>query len=80
MPDRDTPLVAASAADQTTLRRTNLALVLRSLRDGGARSRARLAADPGCPRPPSPASSPSSPSAGWSVRATSRAAASADRA
>ena len=50
MPDRDTPLVAASAADQTTLRRTNLALVLRSLRDGGARSRARLAADLGLPK------------------------------
>jgi predicted NBD/HSP70 family sugar kinase len=37
----------AAAADQTSLRRTNLALVLRSLRDAGPRSRARLAADLG---------------------------------
>jgi predicted NBD/HSP70 family sugar kinase len=34
-------------ADQRTLRRANLALVLRGVRDGGPRSRARLAADLG---------------------------------
>ena len=34
-------------ADQGTVRRANLSLVLRSLREGGARSRARLAADLG---------------------------------
>ena len=38
---------STGGADQGTVRRTNLALVLRSLRDGGARSRARLAADLG---------------------------------
>ncbi len=44
---REVTLNGATAADQMTLRRSNLALVLRSLRDGGARSRARLAADLG---------------------------------
>jgi predicted NBD/HSP70 family sugar kinase len=38
---------SAGGADQRTLRRANLALVLRGLRDGGPRSRARLAADLG---------------------------------
>lgn len=37
----------AAGADQASLRRANLALVLRGLRDGGPRSRARLAADLG---------------------------------
>src|SRR5688572_24777941 len=36
-----------SGADQRTLRRGNLSLVLRGLRDGDSRSRARLAADLG---------------------------------
>ncbi|MGA9747952.1 MAG: ROK family protein [Nocardioides sp.] len=47
MHDLDTALVGATAADQMTLRRSNLSLVLRALRDGGPRSRARLAADLG---------------------------------
>lgn len=47
MPDHETLLVGTTAADQMTLRRSNLALVLRSLRDAGPRSRARLAADLG---------------------------------
>jgi len=47
MQDFETRLIGAAAADQMTLRRSNLGLVLRSLRDGGARSRARLAADLG---------------------------------
>lgn len=38
---------ATGGADQGTVRRANLSLVLRSLREGGARSRARLAADLG---------------------------------
>jgi predicted NBD/HSP70 family sugar kinase len=37
----------SAAADQTSLRRANLGLVLRHLRDRGPRSRARLAADLG---------------------------------
>ena len=37
----------SGGSDQGTVRRANLALVLRSLRDSGARSRARLAADLG---------------------------------
>ena len=37
----------SGGADQGTVRRANLSLVLRSLREGGARSRARLAADLG---------------------------------
>ena len=37
----------SAVADQTSLRRANLGLVLRSLRDEGPRSRARLAADLG---------------------------------
>ena len=37
----------SGGADQGTVRRANLAFVLRSLRDSGARSRARLAADLG---------------------------------
>lgn len=47
MHELDSPLAGAIAADQMTLRRSNLSLVLRSLRDGGPRSRARLAADLG---------------------------------
>ncbi|WP_240755473.1 ROK family transcriptional regulator [Nocardioides iriomotensis] len=47
MQDHETLLVGTTAADQMTLRRSNLALVLRSLRDAGPRSRARLAADLG---------------------------------
>ena len=35
----------SAAADQATLRRSNLSLVLRALRDSGPRSRARLASD-----------------------------------
>src|SRR6478735_7204148 len=38
---------STGGADQGTVRRANLSLVLRSLREGGARSRARLAADLG---------------------------------
>ena len=38
---------SSGGADQGTVRRANLSLVLRSLREGGARSRARLAADLG---------------------------------
>src|SRR3712207_2674062 len=38
---------SSAVADQTSLRRANLGLVLRSLRDEGPRSRARLAADLG---------------------------------
>jgi predicted NBD/HSP70 family sugar kinase len=38
---------ASAVADQTSLRRANLGLLLRSLRDQGPRSRARLAADLG---------------------------------
>jgi predicted NBD/HSP70 family sugar kinase len=38
---------AGGPADQATVRRLNLALLLRSLADGGSRSRARLAADTG---------------------------------
>src|SRR3712207_8662697 len=38
---------SSAVADQTSLRRANLGLVLRSLRDRGPRSRARLAADLG---------------------------------
>jgi predicted NBD/HSP70 family sugar kinase len=38
---------SSSGSDQGTVRRANLALVLRSLRDSGPRSRARLAADLG---------------------------------
>jgi predicted NBD/HSP70 family sugar kinase len=38
---------SSSGSDQGTVRRANLALVLRSLRDSGSRSRARLAADLG---------------------------------
>ena len=37
----------SAVADQTSLRRANLRLVLRWLRDEGPRSRARLAADLG---------------------------------
>ena len=44
---REATLTGATAADQMTLRRSNLALVLRSLRDGGPRSRARLATELG---------------------------------
>jgi len=45
--DFETPLAGVAAADQMTLRRSNLAVVLRALRDGGPRSRARLASDLG---------------------------------
>ncbi|WP_330294377.1 ROK family transcriptional regulator [Streptomyces sp. NBC_00503] len=38
-------------AGRTSIRRTNLGLVLRLLRDAGPRSRARIAADTGLPRP-----------------------------
>ncbi|MBM9465871.1 ROK family protein [Nakamurella leprariae] len=38
---------AGAPADQATVRRLNLALLLRSLAEGGSRSRARLAADTG---------------------------------
>ena len=62
---REATLTGATAADQMTLRRSNLALVLRSLRDGGPRSRARLAAELGLdPLDRVRAWSPSSPSAG----------------
>lgn len=45
---RDSWQAAGSGgADQGTVRRANLSLLLRSLRDGGPRSRARLAADLG---------------------------------
>ena len=37
-------------SDRSSLRRTNLGLVLRLLRDSGARSRARIAADTGLPK------------------------------
>ena len=62
------------AADQVTLRRANLALVLRRLRDHGPRSRARLATELGRPAPPSRTWSPSSPSAAWSATAAPSAA------
>jgi predicted NBD/HSP70 family sugar kinase len=42
-----TALPGAAPLDQTSLRRANLSLVLRSLRDHGARSRSRLATDLG---------------------------------
>jgi predicted NBD/HSP70 family sugar kinase len=48
--DREILLAGAVAADQATLRGANLARVLRSLRDAGPRSRARLAADLGLPK------------------------------
>ncbi|MBF9073114.1 ROK family transcriptional regulator [Streptacidiphilus sp. NEAU-YB345] len=38
-------------SDRASIRRTNLGLVLRLLRDSGPRSRARIAADTGLPRP-----------------------------
>lgn len=38
-------------SDRASIRRTNLGLVLRLLRDAGPRSRARIAADTGLPRP-----------------------------
>jgi predicted NBD/HSP70 family sugar kinase len=38
-------------SDRASIRRTNLGLVLRLLRDSGARSRARIAADTGLPKP-----------------------------
>jgi predicted NBD/HSP70 family sugar kinase len=41
------PPVGPVAVDQVSLRRSNLSLVLRTLRDAGPRSRARLAADLG---------------------------------
>ena len=41
------PSASTGGADQGTVRRTNLSLLLRSLRDDGPRSRARLAADLG---------------------------------
>ena len=42
-------------ADQAAVRRSNLGLVLRHLRDAGPRSRARIAQDTGLPEsPPSP--------------------------
>jgi len=47
---RETTLTGATASDQMTLRRSNLALVLRSLREGGPRSRARLATQLGLTR------------------------------
>ncbi len=47
MHDLDPALAGSTGADQMTLRRANLSLVLRALRDGGPRSRARLAADLG---------------------------------
>ena len=47
---REATLTGATAADQMTLRRSNLALVLRSLREGGPRSRARLATELGLTR------------------------------
>lgn len=39
------------ASDRASIRRTNLGLVLRLLRDRGPRSRARIATDTGLPRP-----------------------------
>jgi predicted NBD/HSP70 family sugar kinase len=38
-------------SDRASIRRTNLGLVLRLLRDAGARSRTRIAADTGLPKP-----------------------------
>ena len=38
-------------SDRASIRRTNLGLVLRLLRDSGARSRTRIAADTGLPKP-----------------------------
>jgi len=46
----DAPLRVTAAADQAAVRRANLGLVLRSLRDLGPRSRSRLAADVGLTR------------------------------
>lgn len=46
----DAPLRVTAAADQAALRRANLGLVLRSLRDHGPRSRSRLAGDLGLTR------------------------------
>ncbi|NEB78717.1 MarR family transcriptional regulator, partial [Streptomyces sp. SID14478] len=48
----DTALSGPSKArDRGSVRRENLALVLRILRDAGPRSRARIAADTGLPKP-----------------------------
>ncbi|MEW2521460.1 ROK family transcriptional regulator [Actinacidiphila alni] len=41
----------ARPRDRRSIRRTNLAVVLRILRDGGPRSRAQIAADTGLPKP-----------------------------
>ncbi len=63
------------SADQLTLRRTNLGLVLRRLRDHGPRSRATLATELGHdPVRGLRRWSPSSPSAAWSAPAASSAA------
>jgi predicted NBD/HSP70 family sugar kinase len=47
LPSASSPVGGRARADQLTVRRTNLALVLRHLRDAGPRSRARIAADTG---------------------------------
>ena len=63
------------SADQLTLRRSNLGLVLRRLRDHGPRSRARLAAELGHdPVGGLDAGRATSPSAAWSAPAASSAA------
>ena len=41
----------STPSDRASIRRTNLGLVLRLLRDSGARSRTRIAADTGLPKP-----------------------------
>ncbi|HEY5150898.1 MAG TPA: helix-turn-helix domain-containing protein, partial [Mycobacterium sp.] len=47
MPIAVRPVGGATPADQATVRRLNLALLMRSLSDGGPRPRARLAEDTG---------------------------------
>ena len=47
MQDFETPLAGVAAADQMTLRRSNLAVAQGAQHDGGPRSRARLASDLG---------------------------------
>ncbi|MCX5386829.1 ROK family transcriptional regulator [Streptomyces sp. NBC_00083] len=50
-PPHTEPSWAAESRDRGAIRRTNLGVVLRLLRDAGPRSRARIAADAGLPKP-----------------------------
>ncbi|MFG3281271.1 ROK family protein [Streptomyces sp. NPDC048111] len=50
-PSHNEPSWAAESRDRGAIRRTNLGVVLRLLRDAGPRSRARIAADAGLPKP-----------------------------